>query len=225
MYGYLFVYCMYILYVYDKYKRLDPGLSNLRCVQCYSIYVRNVCSCQHSSAGFLPECIRGHQHQYRMTRPAKTDASILVGGCESSAGRRLMQYVPVRWSHKHCICSRLPLAGQHRQGIMWTSTSWYHGLLILLRDFICWWLWKSGHGTEIEEQTCERSPRMCPRRLLLYSLPGWKKWVQLWFMWRGHHPSPVRAAGREEDVDGAVERQLMFPFSSFKAKLPNFQSL
>lgn len=83
-----------------------------------------------------------HQgHQYRMTRPAQTDASILVGGCESSAGRRLMQYVPVRWSHKHCNCSRLPLAGQHRRGIMWTSTSWYHGLLILLRDFICWCLW------------------------------------------------------------------------------------
>lgn len=75
---------------------------------------------------------RMHQgHQYRTTR--KADASILVGGCESSAGRRLMQYVPVRWSHKHCNCSRLPLAGQHRRGIMWTSTSWYHGLLILLR--------------------------------------------------------------------------------------------
>lgn len=85
---------------------------------------------------------RMHQgHQYRMTHPAKTDASILVGGCESSAGRRFMQYVPVRWSHKHCNCSRLPLAGQHRRGIMWTSTSWYHGLLILLQDFICWCLW------------------------------------------------------------------------------------
>ena len=113
-----------------------------------------------------------------MTRPAKTDASILVGGSESSAGRRLMQYVPVRWSHKHCNCSRLPLAGQHRRGIMWTSTSWYHGLLILLRDFICCCVWNLDMETQIEEPTCGRSPRMHRRRLLYHTLSGRKTWVE-----------------------------------------------
>lgn len=85
---------------------------------------------------------RMHQgHQYRMTSPAKRDASILVGGCESSAGRRLMQYVPVRWSHKHCDCSLLPLSEQHKRGIMLTSTSWYHGAPHPPRDFICCCCW------------------------------------------------------------------------------------
>lgn len=85
---------------------------------------------------------RTHQgHQYRMTNPAKRDASILVGGCESSAGRRLMQYVPVRWSHKHCDCSLLPLSEQHKRGIMLTSTSWYHGAPHPPRDFICCCCW------------------------------------------------------------------------------------
>lgn len=54
-----------------------------------------------------------------------------VGGWEASAGSHLIRYVPVRWSHKHRNCSWLPLARQHRQGIIW-STSWYHGLLTLL---------------------------------------------------------------------------------------------
>lgn len=52
-----------------------------------------------------------------------------------------MQYVPVRWSHKHCNCSLLPLSEQHRQGIMLTSTSWYHGAPHPPSDFICCCLW------------------------------------------------------------------------------------
>lgn len=92
-----------------------------------------------SSAGFLPEKNRGTSTELPI--PAKRDASILVGGCESSAGRRLMQYVPVRWSQKHCDCSLLPLSEQHKRGIMLTSTSWYHGAPHPPRDFICCCCW------------------------------------------------------------------------------------
>lgn len=65
------------------------------------------------------------------TEPLKQMQVFPVGGWEASAGSHLIRYVPVRWSHKHRNCSWLPLARQHRQGIIW-STSWYHGLLTLL---------------------------------------------------------------------------------------------
>lgn len=106
-------------------QQLQTGLSN------WIVFQREKCYQLPAFLCWIPP--RMHQcHQYINTSPAKTDANIFVGGCKSSAGRRLMQYVPVRWSHKHCNCSQLPLAGQHRRGIMWMSTSWYHGPLILL---------------------------------------------------------------------------------------------
>lgn len=55
----------------------------------FSIYPCEKCFQLPTFLCWIPP--RMHQgHQYRMTHPAKTDASILVGGCESSAGRRDM---------------------------------------------------------------------------------------------------------------------------------------
>lgn len=60
-----------------------------------------------------------------------------MGGREqSTAGKLFRQYMTVRWSHKHCDWSRLPLIGQHSQCFMWRSTSWCHGLIVL-HTYLC----------------------------------------------------------------------------------------
>ena len=129
---------------------------------------------QHSFLRFLPGlCEHGVAAAARRGKKrrieAKTDASIFaVGGCESRRWTATWANIcPVKWSHKHCDCSRLPLAGdEHRRGIMWRSTSWYHGALILLATSFTGPSW----GWDMEEKPGHKPANLLLGCMLLVSL-------------------------------------------------------
>lgn len=104
---------------------------------------------------------------------------VRVGGVQC-----LMQYAAVTWSHKHCVCSRLPLrqtqTGLYVRVPAGASSSSSSSASICLRR-------RWGHGRETGASACGRPAARCrlpqPRRHLLDP----KTWVR-WGRWEaeGH---------------------------------------